>query len=92
MKSLLSCLGWGRVCSWSGVLCGARGGVSAITLLSGVGVNGKGMSVTGVGQVSSHGSLGVWGLLGGGPVLRTPAEAPRNRAGRHERLGELRGA
>lgn len=67
---------------------------SAITLLSGVGVNGngKGMSVTGVGQVSSHGSLGVWGLLGGGPVLRTPAEAPRNRAGRHERLGELRGA
>lgn len=76
MKRLLSCLGEGRVCSWSGVLCGARGGVSAITLLSGVGVNGKGMSVTGVGQVSSRGILGVWGFLGGAlssePLQRPP--------------------
>lgn len=91
MKRLLSCLGEGRVCSWSGVLCGARGGVSAITLLSGVGVNGKGMSVRG-GAGFLPWKLGSLGVPGGGPVLRTPAEAPRNRAGRHERLGELRGA
>lgn len=79
MKRLLSCLGWGRVCSWSGVLCGARGGVSAITLLSGVGVNGKGMSVTGVGQVSSHGSLGVWGFLGGGACPQNPCRGPQEQ-------------
>lgn len=91
MKRLLSCLGWGRVCSWSGVLCGPRGGVSAITLLSGVGVNGKGMSVTGWGKFPPMEAWESGGSLGGA-VLRTPAEAPRNRAGRHERLGELRGA